>query len=53
MQPRTSVHSPLAISQIPETVDYIRNQAKHHATRSFTQEWKMFLKKHGLVEEQD
>jgi hypothetical protein len=39
--------------QIPATVDYIRNQAKHHAKRSFAQEWKMFLKKHGLVEEQD
>ena len=43
----------IGVSQIPGTVDYIRNQAKHHAKRSFAQEWKMFLKKHGLVEEED
>ena len=43
----------IGVSQISGTVDYILNQAKHHAKRSFAQEWKMFLKKHGLVEEED
>jgi hypothetical protein len=40
----------IGISQIPVTVDYILNQEKHHAKRSFAQEWKTFLKRHGLVE---
>jgi hypothetical protein len=43
----------IGISQIRETVDYILNQEKHHAKRTFAQEWKMFLKRHGLVEEED
>jgi len=43
----------IGISQIQETVDYILNQKKHHAKRSFGQEWKIFLKRHGLVEDED
>src|SRR5215470_15312527 len=42
----------IGISQIQETVDYILNQKKHHAKRSFAQEWKIFLKRHGLSEEE-
>ena len=43
----------IGISQIQETVDYILSQKKHHAKRSFAQEWKIFLKLHGLVEDED
>jgi REP element-mobilizing transposase RayT len=43
----------IGISQIPATVNYIRNQEKHHAKRSFAQEWKIFMKRHGLSEEED
>jgi putative transposase len=38
----------LGISQVPATVRYILNQEKHHAKKSFAQEWKMFLERHGL-----
>jgi putative transposase len=41
----------IGISQIPGTLDYIRNQEKHHAKRSFAEEWKIFMKRHGLSEE--
>ena len=40
----------IGISQVKRTVDYIPNQEKHHAKRGFAQEWKIFLKRHGLVE---
>jgi putative transposase len=40
----------IGISQIKGTVDYILNQEKHHAKRSFVQEWKTFSKRHGLVD---
>ena len=43
----------IGISQMPGTVEYILNQEKHHAKRNFAQEWKMFLKRHGLVENED
>ncbi|HKF22824.1 MAG TPA: IS200/IS605 family transposase [Candidatus Angelobacter sp.] len=43
----------IGISQILGTVNYIRNQEKHHAKRSFAQEWKIFMKKHGLSEDDD
>jgi hypothetical protein len=43
----------IGISQIPGTVAYILNQEKHHAKRTFSQAWKMFLKRHGLVEDTD
>jgi putative transposase len=38
----------VSISQLPETIDYIRNQAEHHRTRSFQEEYLAFLKKHDL-----
>jgi putative transposase len=41
----------IGISQIPGTMNYIRNQEKHHAKRSFAEEWKIFMKRHGLSEE--
>ena len=40
----------IGISQIPGTVNYIRYQEKHHAKRSFAEEWKIFMKRHGLSE---
>jgi putative transposase len=42
----------IGISQIPATVSYIRNQEKHHAKRNFAEEWKIFMKRHGLSEEE-
>ena len=38
----------VSISQIQDTVEYIRNQEEHHRTRSFQDEYLMFLKKHGV-----
>jgi hypothetical protein len=43
----------IGVSQIPGTVEYILNPKKHHAKRNFVQEWKIFLTKHGLVENDD
>ena len=40
----------IGISQTRATVNYILNQEKRHAKKSFAEEWKTFLKKHGLVE---
>ena len=42
----------IGISQIPGTMNYIRNQEKHHAKRNFAEEWKIFMKRHGLSEEE-
>ncbi len=41
----------IGISQIAATTDYILKQEKHHAKKSFAEEWKMFLKRHGLSED--
>ena len=41
----------IGISQIPGRLNYIRNQEKHHAKRSFAEEWKIFMKRHALSEE--
>jgi putative transposase len=38
----------VGISQLPETIHYIQNQAEHHRTRTFREEYLAFLKKHGL-----
>ena len=38
----------VSISQIQDTVEYIRNQEEHHRTRSFQDEYVMLLKKHGV-----
>ncbi len=38
----------VSVSQVAETVEYIKNQAEHHRTRSFQEEYLAFLKKHNL-----
>lgn len=38
----------LGITQVQATVGYILNQKRHHAKRSFAQEWRMFLARHEL-----
>ena len=38
----------VSISQIPKTVDYIKNQRQHHKKQSFEEEFLLFLKKHGI-----
>jgi putative transposase len=38
----------IGISQIPATAAYIHNQEKHHARKSFAQEWATFMKRHNL-----
>jgi len=38
----------IGVSGVNATVKYIRNQAKHHRTRSFRDEFKTMLRKHGL-----
>lgn len=43
----------IGISQVAATKNYILNQEKHHAKKSFAQEWQTFLRRHGLVEHLD
>jgi putative transposase len=38
----------VSVSQIPTTVTYIRNQAKHHLRQTFEEEYVAFLKKHEI-----
>ena len=38
----------VSVSHLPETIDYIKNQAEHHRTRTFQEECVAFLKKHTL-----
>lgn len=40
----------IGISQLEDTVRYINTQAKHHARETFAEEFRRFLKKHGLRE---
>lgn len=35
-------------SNVPDIVDYIQNQRAHHQTRTFQEEYRVFLKKHGV-----
>ncbi|HUQ50278.1 MAG TPA: IS200/IS605 family transposase [Terriglobales bacterium] len=42
----------VGVSQVPDTVKYIENQREHHLKRSFAEEFALFLKKHGIVEEE-
>ncbi len=35
-------------TEIPVVVEYIKNQEKHHETRSFQDEFRLFLKKYGV-----
>jgi len=36
----------VGISQAPATVRYILNQEKHHAKKTFPEEWKTFFDRH-------
>ena len=38
----------VSVSQLPETVAYIRNQAEHHRRRSFKEEYVAFLSKNEI-----
>jgi REP element-mobilizing transposase RayT len=38
----------IGMSQVPATVRYISNQARHHAKVSFQTEWDSILERHGL-----
>src|SRR5215470_3931754 len=37
----------VGVSQVEDTIRYIRNQAQHHAKKSFDDELEMILKRHG------
>jgi REP element-mobilizing transposase RayT len=39
----------IGMSGVDATVAYIRNQAEHHRTRSFREEFVAMLKKHGFT----
>jgi len=41
----------IGISQVEATTHYILSQDKHHAKKNFADEWKTFLKRHGLPED--
>jgi putative transposase len=38
-------------SQIADTIAYIKNQRQHHQRKSFEEEYKVFLKVHGIEAE--
>lgn len=38
----------VSISHIDQTIAYIKNQKEHHKTRTFQEEYLVFLKKHGI-----
>ena len=42
----------VSVSGVDRTVSYIRNQAEHHRTRSFREEYVAMLKKHGFAYEE-
>ena len=35
-------------SNLPEDIAYIQNRRKHHQTRTFREEYREFLQKHGI-----
>ena len=39
----------IGISQIDDTLDYIRHQEKHHRIKTFEEEYRAFIERHGLV----
>ncbi len=39
----------IGVAQKEVTIRYIRNQAQHHARKSFDDELKMILKRHGIA----
>ena len=38
----------VSFSNIPEVSDYMRNQIKHHQKMTFQEEYRLFLRKHGV-----
>jgi putative transposase len=38
----------IGVSGVDDTIKYIQSQPEHHRTRTFTEEFIAFLKKHGL-----
>ena len=36
-------------SKIPDVIEYIRNQAEHHRTRTFQEEFREMLERHGIT----
>ena len=38
----------VGVSQIDDTVSYIRSQADHHRKKTFQEEFLAFLKRHGI-----
>ena len=42
----------VGVSGVDATVAYIRNQAEHHRTRSFREEYVAMLKKHDFAYEE-
>ena len=39
----------VSISQVKPTIDYINSQAEHHAHRNYEDEFREFLRKHGIA----
>jgi putative transposase len=35
-------------SQMKKVIDYINNQEEHHRTKSFTEEYELFMKRYGI-----
>lgn len=38
----------IGVSQVEDTVSYIRSQAEHHRRKTFQEEFLAFLKRHGI-----
>ena len=38
----------IGASQVPATIRYIENQARHHRKTSVSEEWDMFLERHAV-----
>ena len=38
----------IGVSQLQATIHYIDNQERHHAKKTFAQEWKHMLERHGI-----
>jgi REP element-mobilizing transposase RayT len=38
----------IGVSQVDDTIRYIRNQAEHHRKTTFQDEFRAFLKRHGI-----
>ena len=36
-------------SNLPEVIEYIRNQAEHHRVRTFQEEFRSLLERHGIT----